>query len=166
VTRLERSIELNVPADVAWMFVSDPRRAQPALTDDQASVTLLSGSYEAVGGRYLVTTAAGDGTIEAEYEITRYDPPEQLDTTVTSRGTVARSRIRVDRIDQDRCRLTMSGEMEWGRSVSHLFGRIVNALWGGVLLRHSLERLGAAITISLVRDGGSGRPEAHLGEKG
>jgi carbon monoxide dehydrogenase subunit G len=146
-SRIERSIEIDAPVEVAWELASDPRRAQPALTAGQASLRLVSGSFDSVGGRYVVSVPTGGGEpVETEHLITRFEAPRVIETTATSRGTVAHTILRIEPIGVGRSRITLAGEMEWGWSISDLFGRLINGLFARVLLRQSLDRLGAAIT--------------------
>jgi hypothetical protein len=166
VTRFERTIELDVPAEDAWAFVSDPHRSVSAITAGQASVRLLAGTFDTVGSRYVITVLAGSTTSETEHEITRYAPPRTLETLATTRGTVARTSTRIEPVGPDRCRLTLMGEMRWGWSLPHVLGRFVNTIFGGVFLRHALTRLGAAITEASAQGAASVGSESQFRQEG
>ncbi len=149
-------------AEDAWEFVSDPHRSVPAMTGGQASVRLLAGTFDTVGSRYVITVDAGSTAAETEHEITRYEPPRTFETRATTRGTAARSSTRIEPVAADRSRLTLVGEMTWDWSLPHLFGRVVNAFFGRVFLRHALTRLGAAITEASAHREASPGPESQL----
>jgi carbon monoxide dehydrogenase subunit G len=160
------SIAIDVPAEFAWQFLADPRRVQPVVSGGQTTVRLLSGSFEAVGSRYLVTTRAGGQVIDATHEITRLEPPRVLATRITSQGSVATSLLQVEPVGPGRCVVIMQGEVEWGGSFWMLVARVVSALFGRATLRRALGQLRTTIEMEHRRSVGLLQPDAHLGEEG
>ena len=166
-TSMADSVVVDVPADVAWAFVSDPRRVHSVVPN--TTVAILSGSFETVGSRYLVTTRAPGQTLDATHEIVRYEPPRLIETRTTSQGTVGRSLMQVEPVRDGACALIVQGEIEWGGTFTALVSRVVTALAGRKTFAESLERLKRAIESDAARvrvePASRADPEAHLGEE-
>ena len=166
-TSMADSVMVEVPAELAWAFVSDPRRVHAVVP--HTTVSLLSGSFETVGSRYLVTTRAMGQTLDATHEIIRFEPPRLIETRTSSQGTVGASLMQVDPVRDDACVLVVQGEIEWGGSFTAFLSRILTGLAGRKTFAESLERLKRAIEA----DGEGARDrhvsaesEAHLGKEG
>ena len=165
-TELADSVVVDVPADIAWAFVSDPRRVHAIVP--QSTVRLLSGSFDAVGSRYLVTTRATGQTLDATHEIVRFERPRLIEERTTSQGTTSISLMQVEPIGEDRCVLIVQGQIEWGGSFMAVVSRVLNALLGRRTLAAYLDRMKRAIE-SQAREGddeASADAQAHLAQEG
>lgn len=164
-TSMADSVVVRVPADVAWAFISDPRRVHSVVPN--TSVSLLNGSFETVGSRYLVTTRATGQTLDATHEIVRFEPPRLIETRASSAGTVGTSMMQVEPVDDRSCVLIVQGEIEWGGSFTALISRILTGIAGRKTFADSLERLKQAIEAGADGRGATASPEteAHLAEE-
>lgn len=166
-TTLADSILVEVPAEVAWDFLSDPHRAHSVVAP--STVTLLSGSHDTVGSRYFVTTRVTGQTLDATHEVVRFEPPRLLETRITSQGTVSINLLQVEPVRDDACVVIMQGEIEWGGSFQALVSRVLTSLVGRKTFAESLGRLKRAIEEA---DPAAPRPvpsahgEPHLGQEG
>jgi hypothetical protein len=95
------SVVVDVPAAAAWAFVSDPGRVHALVP--KTTVRLLSGTFDTVGSRYLVTTRVPGQTLDATHEIVRYEPPRLIETRTSSQGTVGMSLMQVEPLRDDAC---------------------------------------------------------------
>lgn len=158
-TRLADSTQIDVPAEVAWAFLSEPPRFHAI--QPNTSVQLLSGTFDTVGSRYLVTTKTAGHVIDATHEIIRIEPPRLLETRTTSQGTVGVSLLQVEPIRDDACVVIMQGEIEWGGSFMAVVSRVLTGVFGRRTFAAALQRMKEAIETDAASAGG----EAHLAEE-
>jgi carbon monoxide dehydrogenase subunit G len=164
-TTMADSVVVDAPAAVVWAFVSSPVRVNELVPS--TSVTLLSGSFDTVRSRYLVTTKAVGQTIDATHEIVRFEPPRLIEERTTSQGTTSISLVQVEPIGKDRCVLVVQGQIEWGGSSMAMVSRLLNALFGRRTFASYLDGLKRAIESEVHgrEDGTSADAEPHLSEK-
>ena len=159
------SVLIDVRTEEAWAFLSDPHRAHSLAA--QSTVTPLSGSYDTVGSRYLVTTRVMGQTLDATHEIIRYEPPRLLETRITSQGTVSTNLVQVEPVRDDACVVVIQGEIEWGGSFQAIVSRIMTALVGRKTIAGYLDRLKRAIEDDARnRSAVLADREPHLAEEG
>ena len=162
-TSIADTVVVDVPAEVAWRFVSDPRKVHAVVPN--TTVELLSGAFDEVGGRYLVTTRATGQVLDATHEIVRYEPPRLIESRTTSQGTVGISLMQVEPVGEARCVLIVQGEIEWGGSFTAFVSRIFTGLLGRRTFAQSLTRLKTAIETDAARpstEGPSSDAQSHL----
>lgn len=142
-TTMADSVAIDVPQSVAWAFIADPRKIHGL--QPNSSVRLLSGSFDTVGSRFLVTTRAWGRLMDATHEIVRFEPIRLLESRATSEGTAMVSLIQVEPVRDDACVLVIQSTIEWGGSFLALVSRVMTALAGRATFSAYLEQLKKAI---------------------
>ena len=143
MTTVADSVVIDVPADVAWRFVSDLRKLHAVVPN--TDIRLLSGTFDTVGSRYLTTTQGWGQTIDATHEIVRLEAPRLIETRTTSQGSVSRSLMQIEPVRDGACVLVVQGDMEWGGSFTAFVSRIATGLMGRRTFFEYLERVKQAI---------------------
>jgi carbon monoxide dehydrogenase subunit G len=164
---LTDSVVIEVPVEIAWAFVSDPRRVHSVVPN--TTVALLTGSFDTVGSRYLVTTRAMGKTLDATHEIVRLETPRLIEERTTSEGTTSISLVQLEPVRDDACVLVVQGQIEYGGSFTAVFARILNAVFGRRTFAAYLDRLKRAIEAEARADeavpSGHDEAQAHLAEE-
>jgi len=137
------SVDIGVPAAAAWAFITDPSKLHELQMG--GDVRLLSGTFDTVGSRYLVTTRVYGRLMDATHEIVRFEAPRVLATRVTSEGTVMETLLQVEPIRDDACVLIVQSTTEWGGSGMAFISRVMTALAGRSAFSAYLEKLRNAI---------------------
>jgi carbon monoxide dehydrogenase subunit G len=138
-TTMTDSVAIDVPPVVAWDFIADPEKFHGLMAN--SSVRLLSGTFDTVGSRFLVTTRAYGRFLDATHEIVRLEAPRVIETRITSEGTVMQSLVQVEPVREDACVLIVQSTIGWGGSFLALVSRVLNALIGRAIFSAFLERL-------------------------
>ena len=149
-TTMADSVVIDVPQAAVWAFVTDPPKLHGL--QPNTDVRLLSGTYDTVGSRYLVTTRAWRRTFDTTHEIVRFEPTRLIKTRATSEGTVMQSLLQIEALRDDACVLIMQGTTEWGGSFVALVSRVMTALAGRTVLSSYLDRLKRAIEADAGRE--------------